>query len=320
MITAPKNDKRVYSKSGIRLAEKSREIGSMDTVATAGRKLSLKMITAIHENSGGATQGDDPEYVHRMRVAVRKLRFIIQLWGQFFDKNDIDPFKEELVWFGTILGEVRDTAILKQKFDELFSRVSFSKQFKIAVISNLRAREKKSDVQLSNALRSTRLKSLTYNIPRLFSDLSLQGKNNGLEKTVPHFFKKAIKKTYSITNKKFDLNELHKIRISFKQLRYLTEFFGTIYNNKLKDHENRYKLFQDILGKFCDDLVAERFVKKIKNRLEKNNNFTDGLKSDFDKLIRLQHADTKKQVERYQTESKQLDKDLKQLRELTRSV
>lgn len=62
-------------------------------------------------NVEGAIASDDPEYVHQLRVALRRLRSAIRI----FRPTNAEPIVTELKWLTAVLGDARDWDVLVTK-------------------------------------------------------------------------------------------------------------------------------------------------------------------------------------------------------------
>ena len=62
-------------------------------MSEAGRKI---LYTALHphgrERTGDTRSGDDPEALHDMRVATRRMRAAFQLFQPYYDTDVLAPF------------------------------------------------------------------------------------------------------------------------------------------------------------------------------------------------------------------------------------
>mgnify|MGYP001576361800 CR=1 FL=1 len=240
-----------------------RRLSLKDPLSIAGGKLCRTYVNVLQVNTPGAVKGKDAEFVHRMRVAVRKLRFILRLWNPYLDTTISDRLREELRWLAGALGEVRDADVMAQRFETQLADSFFSKPFKDFIAEKLSQKEVAARETLIAAITSDRYKQLLSSLTRLFDHASLQGKNPPLREQLPGFFSFAIKKAGRYSGKKNDEKHLHPLRIAIKRLRYLTEFFGDCYQGKLKDHQRRLKKYQEILGAYCDAKVAELFLSSL---------------------------------------------------------
>lgn len=57
-------------------------------------------------------RGDEPDSVHQMRIAVRRLRSTLRVFGALFRHSDAERLAGELRWLGHILGRARDAEVL----------------------------------------------------------------------------------------------------------------------------------------------------------------------------------------------------------------
>ena len=72
-----------------------------------------EQIDAIRGHAGGARRGTDPEDVHEMRTAARRLRAILRAVRSGFDRAWVEALRSELDWLGSTLGAVRDLDVLR---------------------------------------------------------------------------------------------------------------------------------------------------------------------------------------------------------------
>ncbi len=64
------------------------------------------------ENDLAVRIGEDPEAVHRARVATRRLRSDLHTLRSILERSEADRLRDELSWLGDLLGGVRDLDVL----------------------------------------------------------------------------------------------------------------------------------------------------------------------------------------------------------------
>src|SRR5262245_44331743 len=109
-----------------RLLPGSREpVGEADraTKPGVGRKVELSAGAALHAylrtqvetllSYDGRVRVDEPDAVHQMRVATRRLRSALREFAELLDPTVIGDLDEELRWLAGVLGEVRDIEVLR---------------------------------------------------------------------------------------------------------------------------------------------------------------------------------------------------------------
>ena len=62
----------------------------------------------LQANERGMLEGADPEYLHQMRVALRRLRSAFSVFAPLFPAETIAPIAAELKWLAASLGPARD--------------------------------------------------------------------------------------------------------------------------------------------------------------------------------------------------------------------
>ena len=86
-----------------------------DPMSEAGRKVIYLHFTRMLANEAGTQLGEDPEALHDMRVATRRMRAAFVLFGAHFDEKTLKKFGKGLRRAGRTLGAVRDLDVLLEK-------------------------------------------------------------------------------------------------------------------------------------------------------------------------------------------------------------
>src|SRR5919112_1533046 len=76
---------------------------------------------AMLAHEPGVRLGEDPEELHDMRVATRRLRAALKLYSDFLPKRS-ERYERDLRWLAGALGEVRDLDVHLQRLSEESSR------------------------------------------------------------------------------------------------------------------------------------------------------------------------------------------------------
>jgi CHAD domain-containing protein len=84
------------------------EVAAGDPWAEAGRKILRFHMSRMLARVPGTIAGDDPEEVHAMRVASRRVRAAWRVFGDAFERPVVREHVRQLKVLGALLGEVRD--------------------------------------------------------------------------------------------------------------------------------------------------------------------------------------------------------------------
>jgi CHAD domain-containing protein len=87
------------------------------TMGEAGRLMLRVQLTQMLLNELGARRGEDIEFVHDMRVATRRARAALELFGDYFTRKALRPLRDGLHTSGQALGRVRDLDVMLDKLN-----------------------------------------------------------------------------------------------------------------------------------------------------------------------------------------------------------
>ena len=73
-----------------------------------------EQIDVIFDGDLGLRRGHDP--IHDTRVAIRRLRSTLRVFGKLLDRSEVGDLDDELKWFAGLLGEVRDCQVQRRRF------------------------------------------------------------------------------------------------------------------------------------------------------------------------------------------------------------
>jgi CHAD domain-containing protein len=217
-------------------------------------------VRAIRAHEAGARAGRDPEHLHEMRVAVRRLRAILRASRALFDATWVDRLRDELDWLGGGLGLVRDLdvlyAYLRPRLTALEGAEHRAGQ---RVLRRLSADRTRARAALNEALDSPRyprileqLETFLSRPPASESDVSLPD----VAATEWRRLRKAVQKLPGRPS----ADELHAVRIKVKRARYAAELARAAAGERGKRFIHQAKKLQDILGDLQDAVVLEQYL------------------------------------------------------------
>ena len=233
----------------------------------ATKYLYSHLLKAIKDNEQGTIADTDSEFLHDFRVAVRRTRAgLNQLKGVLPDKINID-FATFFSWLGQITGPTRDLDVYLLSFTAYKNSLPISIRDDLNPLRELLLNKQKiAQKELAKKLRSA--KYLTK-ISEWEQFLKIQAviKPTEINATlsIKQLADRRILKNYKRIVKEGSLitidspcESLHDLRKSCKKLRYLMEFFQSLYlEDKIKHFIKNLKGLQEVLGDFQDYAVQE---------------------------------------------------------------
>ena len=230
-----------------------------DTISTAGRKIILADAIRLLALEDGVRLSDDPEFIHDMRVATRRMRTLLQLLGQYYHPKRVKKLVRSLRWQAQLLGRVRDLDVL---LEDLFLRDRTGLHHPI---STAKAQRDRMHRKLVSGLASKKFKTLADRLMQFALDPDdLLANSAPLPVEVRHIVPILLHQQLAAVrgfdplftdDAHPDYQTLHALRIAFKQLRYATAYFGDVLGASADAFITEIKAVQDHLGRLNDVVV-----------------------------------------------------------------
>jgi len=226
------------------------------------RALAFDCIGQWQANALAALTEDDPEYVHQLRVALRRLRSLIKLFRPALPEAFVSHWAEVLRACAADMGDARDFDVL---IDEILAPITLAPLMPDTLLDPLiqqahaardaarkdaRARLAHADQGLTILSLARALNSLDSNALNAAADLTAFA---GLQLDT---LRKRARKRFADAQGP-DPEHLHALRVSLKQLRYGGEFFRPLFNAEdMKRHLTQLRRGQEQLGYLNDVEIA----------------------------------------------------------------
>jgi len=210
----------------------------------------------------GVRVGNNPEDLHQMRVATRRLRSVLNTAAPILDRAWVTEMRSELAWLGGELGPARDLDVLIPYLREEAARLdpadrkALAPLFKKLQGSRLAARR-----AVLKALRSERYLALLASIEAAAAGPPPGGAGS-LRTEVKNEFKRLRKAMRQVEEEPTD-EAIHQARIKGKRARYATELLEDELGKPGVKLLAAAKEFQDAAGEHHDAVVAEARIRAL---------------------------------------------------------
>ena len=225
-------------------------------------------LRAVLAHEAGARQGADPEELHQLRVAVRRMRAVLRSARPFLDKSWSEPLRAELGWLGRSLGPVRDLDVLLDRLRGDAAELDEAERPAAEqLLAGLDAAREQAREQLIAALDSDRCAELIHSLAEAVrGPLPTSGTSEDtareLRALVAAQYRKLRRAVDELPADPTD-EQLHELRILGKRLRYTAELAGGVLGRPMKQLLTAVKAVQDVLGEHQDACVAEQRVRDL---------------------------------------------------------
>lgn len=254
-------------------------------MAEAGRLMWRHQLLAMLLNEAGARRGEDPEYVHDMRVATRRARAVARLFGPFFRRKALREHLDNLRRTARALGAVRDAdvALLKlRKYSR--TRPDADQQGLGEIRAVWRVERRQACCSLLEWLDSRDYHDFVVRFADFCRTPGLGActVNSGSHEApapgqVRHVIPSAILKRFEQVRayeplfesaQPPSLDALHALRVDCKALRYTLEPVEHLLGEEAGEIVEQLKRVQDVLGDLNDAAVVEGRLAALDNAVE----------------------------------------------------
>ena len=243
-----------------------------NSMAEAGRKVLCFHFVEMLAHEEGTRLGINIEELHDMRVATRRMRAAFDIFQPAYEPKTIKPFMRGLKATGRLLGSVRDLDVFMEKAEHYLAGLSDGGQGGLdPLLDEWHAQRTAARDRMLQHLDSPEFEDFKQEF-----NLFLQTAGAGAASTSERpgeplpFSQEAVRfavpvliytrlstvRAYDQILENASIQQLHALRIEFKRLRYLLEFFSEVLGEEARQVVNEIKGLQDHLGDLHDADVA----------------------------------------------------------------
>ncbi|MFC4004757.1 CHAD domain-containing protein [Prauserella oleivorans] len=255
-------------------AEIARGMPADIAVATALRAFA----DSITANVDGVLADVDTEFLHELRVAVRRTRTLLKLAGDLLPSPLAGRYAPGFKWLGDVTTPTRDLDVYLLELDELAaSLVAAEPEHLHPFAEHLHAEREKARRALARSLKSQRFTRLLDGWRAGLTSLIEQDRSEPDElPTVEALVARRLTRTAAKVTRKAaaitpesPAEAVHDLRKRCKELRYLLEFAKPLCAEA--EHAavlKKLKKLQDILGDFQDGEVQSQALRAFAERMQ----------------------------------------------------
>ncbi|MEW7980761.1 MAG: CHAD domain-containing protein [gamma proteobacterium symbiont of Phacoides pectinatus] len=240
------------------------------------RRIHLHLLDTIEANVPGVKAATDSEFLHDLRVAVRRTRSALTQIKGVFEEQDLERFKGRLAWIGAVTGPTRDMDVYLLGFDGYQNSLPKAFRKDLEPLREFLIAHQASEQQaLVKRINSPHFRGLLKEW-REFLEAPPQAP--GAPKARKKIAKVAGRRIYRVYERVMieglmilpntPAERLHKLRKECKKLRYLLEFFQSLYpKKKIKVLVKALKVLLDNLGEFQDYEVQALKLRELAHQM-----------------------------------------------------
>ncbi len=241
---------------------------------------------------------DEPDAVHKMRVATRRLRSALSTYRPLLRRERTDPVRDELKWLADALGEPRDAEVLRDRLRHLAKEQPGDLVLGPVlrrIDQETGARHRTGRDHLLEALDDERYRRLLGTLTALVTDppftkAAHRRAKRGLPRLVGRAatrVDRAARAANGATTPEQRETLLHEVRKAAKRVRYAAESVAPVFGKPAKRLAKRMERLQDVLGEHQDSVVTRDALRQlgVAAHLSGENGFTFGLLHEHERTL-----------------------------------
>jgi CHAD domain-containing protein len=231
----------------------------------AVKQILRKLLEAMQANASGTIRALDSEFLHDFRVAVRRTRSCLGQLKGILPPERVERFRGEFSWLGDLTGPARDLDVYVLQMSSHSGSVPEDLLRDLGPLREfLDGRLERERARVAEGLASERYRALVEDWGRFLEEEApseLPEAARPILETAGERLERAFRRVLEAGRRvKGDTSDdaLHRLRIRCKKLRYLLEFFRSLYEPAaVKELVRSLKGLQDNLGDFNDYHVQQ---------------------------------------------------------------
>lgn len=243
-----------------------------DPMSEAGRKVLFYHFERMLWNEPGTRQGEDPEALHDMRVATRRLRSAFRVFRDYYRRKTIRPFIRNLRATRRALGPVRDLDVFVEKIDQYQAGLPEDERGGMEpLLESWKEQREEKRVDMMRYLNSTRFAHFITDFADFLTKPGagarrIRKKRPPTGYLVRHVTPRLVYaqleavRSYDTVLDHAPVETLHALRIKFKRFRYTLEFFQEVLGPEAETVIEEVKIMQDHLGDLNDANIASQIL------------------------------------------------------------
>ncbi len=233
------------------------------------------LLEIIEANLEGTIEDLDSEFLHDLRVSVRRSRAVQRELKAVFSPAELAHFRAEFRWLQQETGDARDLDVHVLEFEAMRRLVPETMRGDLdPLLEVLRARRERAHRRIVKTLRSERATTLLAAWRAFLDRLEMRPEEDRPDAARPigAVAGQRIRKVYrqmvrmgSAIDASSPAEDYHELRKKGKELRYLLELFGApLYSGEVvKPMIRTLKGLQDVLGRHQDREVQIELLRSL---------------------------------------------------------
>jgi CHAD domain-containing protein len=248
-----------------------------DRADRVAKRIHLALLEILEANLPGTRRNLDTEFLHDLRVATRRTRSLLGQLTRVFKEEDTARFKAGFAWLQQTTGPVRDLDVYLLDFDGYLANLPAQLRPHLEHLrSFLLSHYADEQRRLAHLLGSERFATLMRewrdfleaSVPEHPEPVNAARSIKAVADDRIWRLVKRVRREGRAIRPESPSEDLHELRKSCKKLRYLMEFFQSLYpEEEIRGLVRVLKILLDNLGGYQDLAVQAAHLRELAQRM-----------------------------------------------------
>jgi CHAD domain-containing protein len=235
------------------------------------------LLKVMRQNEPGIKSDIDTEFLHDYRVSIRRTRSALSQLKGVFPPESTAGFREDFARFGELTNSLRDLDVYLLKEDQY--REILPQELKNdlnPLFIYLKGKHQKELASVTRFLETEEYRARIMDYEHFLNETIGESQDapyaaksvyDLAQENIYERYKRVLKKGHA-ARRSADEDELHRLRIECKKLRYLIEFFSSLFDpDGIALILKQLRRLQDNLGDFNDVVIQMGYLMDISQEL-----------------------------------------------------
>jgi CHAD domain-containing protein len=249
------------------------ELEPDEPAGIAAARVLAHLLATIEANLPGTLADLDTEFLHDLRIAVRRTRSVQRQLAPVFPPAPLARFRAGFRRLQQATGPARDLDVQLLEFDELAARLQLHDPEALEPLRAALTEHREREWQLmAGALDGARMRRLLKTWPALLERLPDDSTGLAAQPIAGIAGRRIVRVHHKLMRMGAAIDDaspaesLHELRKTGKELRYLLEIFGGLFpDDAVKPLVRSLKRLQDTLGRHQDRAVQVELLNELRD-------------------------------------------------------
>ncbi len=241
-----------------------------DGILTVAQSIVRVQRAVLEYHESGVADAGDPEHLHEFRIALRRLRSALRVFGSYLPEGEARLLKNGLRRIAAATTKARDADVLRADAERIARKIgAASPSVRLALLALLEAESRVARAQLAEVLAGGEYEQVKRQL-EVLGQAASSGPARCIVDEEPKLLRRALtrlrRKTRAV-RRGAPAEAYHELRKELKHYRYTCEFFRILHAQRWQRRIRRLDRLQLLTGRLQDARLERDLLLRFEDAL-----------------------------------------------------